>query len=305
MYFKRSAIVFYLFFSATCKAQDAALVKNGGIFVIRLQEQYLEIDPLNGGRITALNMGTKNFLTDSAVNAFSWGSTFWPSPQSDWNWPPPKEWDNQPYLAKAKNNELKMTGRRDPKTGLAVTKLFSANKSKNNYNLKYVISNQSDSVRKVAAWEVTRVHPGGFSFFPLGKGDKRGGLISSTMDRDGICWYIYNHDSIPSKGDTQLYTDGSEGWFAQVNGDMILVKSFLDIPLGTEAPGEGEVELYANKDIPGKSYVEIEHQGAYITLMPNHSSTWNMKWYLRKLPGNIDPVPGNLKLVQYVRNLLK
>jgi hypothetical protein len=305
MNLKKIMITYSLFFSVTCSAQNVPVAKNGNRYTIKLQDQYLEMDPMNGGRITALNMGDTKFLTDSTVNVFNWGSTFWPSPQSDWNWPPPEEWDNKPYIADLKNNEVSMVGTKDPKTGLAVTKIFSGDKIKRFYNLKYVITNQSDSVRKVAAWEVTRVHTNGFSFFPLGKGDKRGGLISSTIDKDGICWYTYNHDSIPSKGDTQLYTDGSEGWFAQVNGDMILVKKFPDIALDASAPKEGEVELYANKTDADKSYVEIEHQGAYEEIKPGQSSTWNMKWYLRKLPVNIKPTAGNPKLIEYVRELVK
>ncbi len=89
---------------------------------------------------------------------------------------------------------------------------------------------------------------------------------------------------IPAQGDAQLYTDGSEGWFAEVNGDVILIKKFPDITFEAAAPNEGEVELYANKDIPQKSYVEIEHQGAFTELRPGQSFSWTMQWFLRKNP---------------------
>ena len=295
----------FLFSIASVAQQHTPVVKNGSRYIIQFADQYLEVEPEKGGRITALVMGTEKFLTDSTVNDFNWGSTFWPSPQSDWNWPPPAEWDNLPYSVEVKDNVVKMTGRSDPKTGLAVTKLFSGDRSSKLYTLTYVITNYSKSAQNIAPWEVTRVHTGGFSFFPIGNGDKRGGLVSSTAVRDGICWYIYNYDSIPSSGDTQLYADGSEGWFCQVNGNLMLMKRFPDMHLSEAAPHEGEVELYANKSIPAKNYVEVEHQGAYTTLQPGQSLTWRMQWFFRAIPVNIQAVPFNAKLVAYARGLSK
>ena len=65
---------------------------NGGSYVLTLGSTYLEIDPMNGARITALRVGGStggNLLADSVVTgqADNWGSTFWPSPQT-WPWPP-------------------------------------------------------------------------------------------------------------------------------------------------------------------------------------------------------------------------
>lgn len=291
---------------AACMPQKALPVKKGARYELSsLKGQSMGIDPSNGGRITYLTIDGANFLTDSIVNNFNWGSTFWPSPQSDWNWPPPAEWDNKPYTALLENSKIKMEGPADPKTGLAVTKIFSADDKKGLYNLEYVISNHSGAVRKVAPWEVTRVHPGGFSFFPMGMDTLRGGLIPQTRIDNGICWYMYDQKKTPARGDSQIYTDGSEGWFAEVNGDIILIKKFPDIPFGSAAPKEGEVELYANKAIPEKSYVEIEHQGAYTELQPGQSFSWTIQWFLRKLPGHIKPTSGNPKLIEYVRELIK
>lgn len=290
---------------AICLAQQAVPVKKGnGYEISPLKGQLMGIDPDKGGRITFLTIDGINFLTDSLVNKENWGSTFWPSPQSDWNWPPPAAWDNKPYTVQLEGNRLKMQGSVDPKSGLAVTKIFSANVKEGLYELEYVITNQSAVVKKVAPWEVTRVHPNGFSFFPMGKGDLRGGLMPQTKLENGICWYTYDQQKIPAKGDSQLYTDGSEGWFATVNGDVILIKKFPDIAFEAAAPKEGEVELYANKDTPQKSYVEIEHQGAFTELPPGQSFSWKMQWYLRKLPRRIQPAPGNPELIDYVRKVV-
>lgn len=285
--------------------QNLLPVSNGDHYTISCKKgQSMEIAPALGGRITSLTIGGHNFLTDSLVNKDNWGSTFWPSPQSNWNWPPPAAWDNKPCTYKLEGNSIKMESKTDPRSGLSVTRIFSADSTKELYDLEYIITNHSSTPQKVAPWEVTRVHPNGFSFFPMGKGQLRGGLIPQTRIREGICWYIYDQKKIPDTGDTQLYSDGSEGWFAAVNGNIILIKKFPDIPLEAAAPKEGEVELYANKDAARKSYVEIEHQGAYTELKPGQSLSWRMQWLLRKIPPHIKAEPGNPALAAYVRTLV-
>jgi hypothetical protein len=88
----------------------------------------------------------------------------------------------------------------------------------------------------------------------------------------------------------------------QVNNGVILIKRWDDVPLEKNAPGEGEVEIYAN---PDKSYIEIEPQGPYTILAPGASSAWEVKWYLRNLPPDIKAEAGNKNLVDFVRNTVK
>ena len=283
----------------------ARIEEKDGLYSIKIQNQILEINPSIGGRITFLKLDGKDFLTGKTVNDFNWGSTFWISPQSDWDWPPSAEIDNKPYSAKVEADELVMVSRKDPKTGLIVTKKISANTKSSSYTLKYTITNASGEVRKVAPWEVTRVQTDGIAFFPVGKGEKTGGLLPLMTEKNGICWFTYKESMLPVKGDRQLYTDSAEGLLAEVNKNVVLVKKFPDIPLGKNAPKEGEVELYASPVEPGKSYVEIEHQGAYQELQPGASLTWKVIWYLRELPSNIKPEAGNTALASFARELIK
>lgn len=277
-----------------------------GRYTIALERQIMKINPANGARITSLLLEGEDFLTDSTVNDFNWGSTFWVSPQSDWNWPPSAEIDNKPYRAKVLDNAVILTSSRDPKTGLVVVKEISGNANDQSFVVKYTIRNESDQDRRAAPWEVTRVHTGGTAFFPAGKDQARGGLLSSTSVSNGIFWYVYQKDKLPGKGDRQIYADGAEGWLAQLNGDRILIKKFPDLAPEQTAPKEGEVELFASEvtaDNPG--YVEIEHQGTYETLKPGASTTWTTTWFLRKLPPGVNRSPGSRSLVDYVRKIVK
>src|SRR5690606_12521329 len=49
--------------------------------------------PKHCGRIHALRVDGSDILHMDTSNATSYGSTFWPSPQAVWNWPPPVNLD--------------------------------------------------------------------------------------------------------------------------------------------------------------------------------------------------------------------
>lgn len=282
-----------------------------GLYTIKVNNLALEIDPATGGRITSLRIDGKNFFTEKSVDSSNWGSTLWPSPQSAWNWPPSAELDNKPYSVVVEDNVVKMVSGKDPDFGWIFTKEISGNKKEGSFNLRFTITNGSDSAQSVAPWVVSRVHINGLTFFPIGEGEKHGGLLPLIVEKDGIFWFPYKQDKLPQKGDRQLYADGAEGWLAQVNDGVILIKKFPDIPLEKNAPDgagrfEGEIELFVSRVFPERGgYVEIEHQGAYEELMPGASSTWEVTWLLRRLPDNIKPEVGNTDLIDYTRKLIK
>lgn len=273
-------------------------MKNG-MYNIKINNYELEADPESGGRISSLKLNGKNFLTGKEINASYWGSTLWPSPQKIWG-ANLKEMDDRAYAASIEKNVIKMTSQKDPKLGFVFTKEISGNTQKGSFDIKYTIINQSDSVRQVAPWEVTRVYPDGLAFYPKGNGERWGNLASQAEDINGITWFDYQADKI-QPGQNKFFSDGAEGWIAQVNEDIIFIKQFPDIPLEKAAPSEAEVEIYTN---PQKSYVEIEQQGAYEALQPGASLHWQVTWYIRKLPPTLTREKGNAGLVAYVRKLV-
>ncbi|WP_051359908.1 hypothetical protein [Adhaeribacter aquaticus] len=303
---KKFLIVPALFLAFISQAQNSAnrnalLERKNGLYSIVLQNQVLEIDPEQGGRITALKLDGKNFLTSKDVHPAYWGSSFWPSPQSVWKNPAVLEVDQKPYTVSVENNVLKMTSPKDSNLGYVFTKQISGDARKGTYTIKYVISNESGKVQQVAPWEVTRVHPNGIAFYPKGTGERWGNMAGLAEDKDGITWFNYPADKI-TRSTTKFFSDGAEGWVAQLNGDILFVKKFPEIAATKAAPGEAEVEIYAN---PDKLYVEVENQGEYVELQPGASTAWEVTWYLRKLPPSIKPEAGNPALTAFVRNLIK
>lgn len=295
-----SAILMAVCGTAQRKNIHSIPVMKNGIYSIKINNSELEADPESGGRIVSLKLNGKNFLTGKEINASYWGSTLWPSPQKIWgaNF---KELDDKAYAVSIENNAIKMTGRKDPKSGFVFTKEISGNTQEGSFTIKYTIINQSDSLRKVAPWEVTRVYPDGLAFYPKGNGERWGNLASQAEDINGITWFDYQADKI-QPGQNKFFSDGAEGWIAQVNEDVIFIKKFPDIPLEKAAPSEAEVEIYTN---PQKSYVEIEQQGPYEALQPAASLHWEVTWYIRKLPATLNRKKGNARLVAYVRKMVK
>jgi len=271
-----------------------------GRYIFNLQNQTLEIDPRVGGRITSLRIADKEFLTGRDVHPTNWGSTFWPSPQSAWKWPPSATLDTMPYVASVQNNVLKLVSQQDPKLGYVFTKEISADTKRLSFKIKYTITNQSTQTQQVAPWEISRVFPKGLTFYPTGTGEPSGPLALFTEKKAGITWFDYQDSKIPAQ-DLKLFADGAEGWLAQVHAGILLVKQFPEVPANKAAPAEAEIEIYSAKR---KNYIEIEQQGSYSELAPGASTTWEVTWYLRQLPATIKAEPGNSELAAYVRKLV-
>ena len=91
--------------SSSSVSSGPALVD--GRYVFRANELELEVDPALGGRITRFSLAGANILTGPEVVARGdgtvpnmYGSTFWTSPQSAWNWPPETALDSDPLQSR-------------------------------------------------------------------------------------------------------------------------------------------------------------------------------------------------------------
>ena len=269
-----------------------------GLYHIRMDNLALEINPEAGGLITVLMIDGANFLTGKDVHPDFWGSTFWPSPQHDWGNTPPPELDHQPYAVSIENNRVTLISQKAAKLGYVVTKEISGDEPSRSFTIRYTITNGSDQPRRVAPWEVTRVHPGGLTFYPKGIDNRWGNIADLAQDREGITWFLHQKTAYPSLHN-KFFSDGSEGWLAQVKDGILFVKKFPEITADEAAPSEAEIEVYTNQ---AGTYVEIEQQGRLQELQPGASLTWEVSWFLRRLPDGLKPDVGNQELVAYVRD---
>jgi hypothetical protein len=303
-------LVAFLYGCNTLPATTAEEVSAAGVslhsqpdstFQLTFADLLIEIAPQKGGRITSLKLGGKELL--ASVDTLSFGSTFWPSPQSAWRWPPPYVLDAAPYRATASGDTLKMVSQRDEKLGWQFGKEVSLSPMDTAVALTYTIRNITDTVQHVAPWQNSRVVKSGLVFFPLGKQPLTQGKHFKNIpmqETNGIVWISLQPDMF-SEGE-KLVTDGAEGWLAYADDGLLLVKQFEDITPQQQAPGEGDVEIYVGK--PHLNFTEIEPQGAYQALQPGEALTWKVTWYVRKLNAQQKIAAGNPALVQQARRLV-
>jgi hypothetical protein len=266
-------------------------------YILEVGDAALEIDPAVGARITGLLVGGRNLLTGPEVDPGNYGSTFWTSPQSHWGWPPVIEIDSAPYGASVDGPTLILRGPASARLGVAVEKRASCDGARGAFRLEYRIANVADAPVQMAPWEVTRVAPGGLTFYPTGTGSFPPSNLA-VREAGGVTWFAYDAAAITS--DQKLFADGREGWIAHLDGDVLFVKVFAPVARAEHAPGEGQIEIYAN---PGHTYVEVEQQGAFATILPGSALAWRVSWLVRRLPDDLARTPGSDGLVAFARAL--
>jgi hypothetical protein len=279
--------------------QPVKPVLEGGRHVLAWDDVRLEIDAAIGGRVTALRVGGRDLLSLPAADRANYGSTFWPSPQTAWGWPPLAEIDHGPYHAEVGPAALEMRSAINPTLNVYVSKRISADSGRGAVVFDFAIHNQADAPIQLAAWQITRVPPGGLSLFPTG-----GGLFppSNLAVREalGVTWYPFDAAAVTDH--QKLFADGREGWLAHIDGDALLVKTFAVVPRDAHAPGEAQIEIYAT---PAHSYIELEAQGPYETIAPGAALSWRVVWLVRRLPADVPCAVGSAPLLDFIRGVVE
>jgi hypothetical protein len=234
-------------------------------------------------------------LTGPDVEPDNFGSTFWPSPQSAWDWPPPAELDKLPYDGGLRGATVTLKSQTSPSLGLGVTKSFTPDPVKGGVIVEYALENRGFRPTRVAPWEITRLFPRGLSFFPTGGAPFTNHLVlPETVDAGGVTFVPYDASKIVSH--QKLFADGRGGYLAHADtaARALIVKVFEDIEPSEAAPGEGEIEIYFDGQ---KRYIELEQQGPYRELLPGQAFSWKVGWYLRKIPEAVAVEAGSAELV--------
>jgi hypothetical protein len=242
------------------------------------------VDGQNGARIVTFALAGDNVLVAKTAGAAEFGATFWPSPQTLWNWPPIAAVDSGPYTVALQGNMLIMTsGTFTLATGepmMTVEKHFAVDAASSVVTITYVLVNQGNSSISLAPWEVTRVAPGGVAFFP----DPAGGAAPlacsgtfsapATSDLESYTFFA----DLPGTGETKLCAaGGAKGYQAYLGGSLLLVQAWPAVPVAEIAAGEGEDELYSD---PSFTYVEVENQGPYLPIAGGGRAEWTVHWTL-------------------------
>ena len=298
---KAPFILIFVFLCLITKSQTVVPQKGiGSKFFFACANMYFEIDSARGARFTSFKLNDNEMMYVDFKTTDMAGSTFWPSPQSVWNWPPAVDLDGNPYKTYIKQNKIVFTSNIDTKSMLRFYKTIYASAIDSSISIDYCIKNEKTTSQKWSPWEITRVLNGGLTVFAKGLGSITGDMSPRTVSTTGYVWY--DQDKTKGGVGSKFFCDG-KGWLAHiVGGNMLFIKQFDDVAYGKTAPGESEIEAYT---APDQSYTELEDQGACTTINGKDSLTWHVKWFARKLPASINVSVGSIGLTSYIESVLK
>lgn len=259
--------------------------QSDGTFVYEFGNVRFVIGPKDGARILEFSYSGENVLPK--LDADNWGSTFWTSPQASWNagtWPPEAIINTSTYTASLTGTTVTLSNAASAlgSTMVTIKKEVTPNLALEAIDIIYTITNTGTSAVSVAPWEISRVAPGGITFFPLGTDGPTqtpGNNDLDTVADGGIEWFVEASQTYGSTnyGNHKIYADGTEGWLAHTTSTgLIFMKLFNDVAFSTTAPDHGEVELYSNGN-----YVEVEVQGSMVSLAAGASLSFPVRWVLR------------------------
>lgn len=229
------------------------------------------IDAANGARIVSLKYDDTEILSQRDFPN-QYGSTFWTSPQKEWNWPPVYEHDMAPYDVIEDGGAIVMTSPLSTKLPLRITKRFEVDRLNQCFIVTYTLKNESDEPRKVAPWEITRVLARGTVYFDADvEKITPAGLMAFRQNEASLAQYDIDH----VEGKNRKINADGRGWLTYVYNGLALNKHFEDLTPDQPAPDEAEIQIYVHQ---GDAYVELESQGAYIELKPGEESSWQVSW---------------------------
>ena len=273
----------------------------GGAYVLSHGNIAITINPNLGARVTSAKLDNAEILLQERDDLVNWGATFWPAPQSRWNWPPPAAIHTGKYVSKIQGEKLIMESESDTTFGLRAIKTFAFGSEENSVSIAYQIFNDSDSAQKVGPWEISCVPAGGIVFFPLGTIPENTQSNMTMENVDGIGWFRFEADKLQPW--QKIFNNASEGWLAHVTkGGVLFIKSFDKVASGNIAPGQGNVEVYVSKEF---HYMELENHGKYTLLQPGDSLSYQVKWFITQLPENVSGESFNKELVVLVRTTIR
>jgi len=294
-------------------------IARGDLDVLEFGSLTFKVKPTLGARITSFQLGGDELLTDATENAQYFGSTLWTSPADDWvgmMFAPPPIVDNLPYTTTVgadgvitSTNTAYTTLKNNKK--FTITKVFHADLAKQSVVIDYKITNVGTTPYQLSHWEVTRVFPGGLTFFTTGTksqvdfsnaGEPQ---VMQLKQAQGYTWYD-NTTHMAGKGSSKSGSESTGGFIAHVaphpGGDLLFVKAFKPIvPPATAPTGHYDIELFCN-DPP--TYIELEDHSSYDVIMPGATYTATVRWYLRRLPVGTDRSVGSPALIAAVKSLL-
>ena len=282
-FFRSNRLVHYLVCSLfscglfTCgPAPENDGLGQGELITLTRDSLSLTVDPNYGGRLISVKYGERELLSTVRDSmGFRYGSTAWASPQADWGWPPPAALDRDPYTVQQVEAHSVLLKGKETEDGLVLQKRYRLGPD-SDIGLTYWLTYNGDTVRSVAAWEVTRLpYRGRIEFYADSVRSERTENLLTSRDSFHTIYFDERHtapgkvfatlDSVPAR----YFVD-----------DLVLEKHTVVTELHRVAPGQAPLEIYVD---PPKQFAEFELQGDYRELRYGETATLRTKWRVTSL----------------------
>lgn len=270
--------------------------EGNNIYSLTAGDMTLEIDASAAGRVSSFKKSGTEFIAGSNVHSTNWGATFWASPQSLWDWPPPDEFDNDAGQITLEDDRIICElPTESAHTGLQFTKTFYFDQELQAFALELTMTNNGGSNVNAAPWLITRVPAKGITVSPISCDLIESAPFPYTFT-ENVLWLDYTGGSALPSG--KLKADGQEGWAAHCFDDWAFIHHYPEVSRANIAPNEGDMEIY----LPGsKSYIEIEPQGEYQAIANGSAVTWTVYWSVHSIPEGIPVESESTELLQWLR----
>ena len=280
----RSLLVLLIFFGLLAcggneagTGEDAATVVPPGPITLRGGKVSLTVDPNYGARITSLKYDGREILrTERDEEGFTFGSTVWTSPQSDWKWPPPAPIDSEPYsVTKLRENVYIFRSAFDSLSELRMEKRVQVTDA-GDVGLRYRVMNESGAPVGVAAWEVTRLPYAGRIEFSVSD------TIWSDVDflpvriTDGVGVITFDDEY---EDRVKVFATLRDTAVRYYNDSLVFTKQTMITGGNQVAEGQAPLEVYFD---PKRGFVEFELQGGYYALEPGQEAEMRVKWTVHR-----------------------
>ena len=257
----------------------------------------LVLRPADGGRLARLRYDGVDLVLPPGQPHGIYGDTFWPSPQSRFEWPPPPTLDAGPYAVVSRSaRSVVLSSEPDETVGLQAVKELAL--TADGVDFAFTLTNVWPHDQRVAPWQVTRAAREGLLVWAEGAAFTDADRVVKHRE-DPPCWFRHADlpgtfegfatagtlasIAVPAVTRTSKYFTDARGWLAHLHRGILVLRRFPDLTIDEVAPRQAELELYVDLE---RDYIEMENQGAYVTLTPGASVRYRTQWFV----DDADPV---------------